>query len=159
MNICQIIGSYKTGDTDALSLLYSKLSAMHCSITRKAHFMEYDDAFQEYALCILYFRTCLRHKFCELYKKHRKMQREFEPLIEETIINPTDPYNECIYQELIPSIYQSRSQRAVFPIKAISSSLNCQFQSHISIYVTWNSLIFLHSNKERAPEPFRPCAL
>lgn len=84
MNICQIIGSYKTGDTDALSLLYSKLSAMHCSIARKTHFMEYDDAFQEYALCILtavkaipiyqnegqcilYFRTCLRHKFCELY--------------------------------------------------------------------------------------------
>lgn len=86
-HISEQITDYKNGDSAALEQLWKQMLPLIKKYAGKTHFMEYDDACQEYSIalieainkiqtydtdgqCLKYIATCIKNRFCFLYKRY-----------------------------------------------------------------------------------------
>lgn len=88
-NIAEMIKIYKKGNENILTEIWLQMLPLIKKQARRTHFMEYDDAYQEYSIslinavrkirdydtdmqCLSYIVSCINHKFCSLYKSYHK---------------------------------------------------------------------------------------
>lgn len=112
--ISKLIDDYKNGNIDALEQLWKQMLPLIKKHAWKTHFMEYDDACQEYSTalieainkiriydtddqCLKYLTTCIKNKFCFLYKHYcTEVANEiFDDIIDTE--NATNTYDDIIF--------------------------------------------------------------
>lgn len=112
--ISKLIADYKNGNIDALEQLWKQMLPLIKKHAGKTHFMEYDDACQEYSTalieainkiriydtdgqCLKYLTTCIKNKFCFLYKHYcTEVANEiFDDIIDTE--NATNTYDDIIF--------------------------------------------------------------
>ena len=93
--LIELIRRLRTGNSKAMEEIYKKMYPLLAAEASRTHFMEYDDAMQEYCLALFlalrqvcepateaqalaYCKTVVRHHFCKLYRSYvRKGQAEY----------------------------------------------------------------------------------
>ncbi len=85
--IAEMIKLYRKGNENILTEIWIQMQPLIKNQARRTHFMEYDDACQEYSIalieainkiqtydtdgqCLKYIATCIKNKFCFLYKRY-----------------------------------------------------------------------------------------
>lgn len=116
--ISEMIFNYKEGDITVLEQLWSQLLPLIKKYAGKTYFMEYEDAYQEYSLtlfeavdkiqkydtdgqCLKYIVTCMKNKFCFLYKNYcNTIANETANdilIIKRDELEILDPYNDIVF--------------------------------------------------------------
>ena len=93
--LIEMIRMLRTGNSKVMEEIYKKMYPLLAAEASKTHFMEYDDAMQEYcfalflalrqvrelateAQALAYCKTVVRHHFCKLYRSYvRKGKAEY----------------------------------------------------------------------------------
>lgn len=155
--IAEMIRNYKKGDVSALEQLWFQLLPLIKKYAGRSHFMEYDDAYQEYTLtlleavnkiqnydtdgqCLKYIAISIKNKFCFLYKNHCATIVHETPndiiAMEVREFSGPDPYSDTIFWTDICNFIESLpsdTKRTIARLSIIYQKSDAEIASYLGI--------------------------
>lgn len=156
-HVSEMISNYKKGDMTVLEQLWVQLLPLIKKHAGKTYFMEYDDAYQEYSLtlfeainkiqsydtdgqCLKYIATCMKNKFCYLYKNYCSIIANETTndtiLIKTEELDLIDSYNDIVFwtdiNEFIMKL-SSETKQTIANLSIVHQKSDIEIASYLGV--------------------------
>lgn len=148
------IQKFKHGDNEALNEIIIQMMPLLKKSAHKTHFMEYEDALQEYSIsliesiqkiqiydndgqCLTYIKTCIKNKFCALYKKHcTSIYDEISLESTDSIESPTNSFNDIDFWSDINHLIEqlpTNSKKEIAKLSLIEGKSDLEIATQLNL--------------------------